>query len=716
MGAQNSDQQASSARLLIVEDEILLAESTRYLLATFLQQIDLAHNGAAAVGLIEQNHYDLILLDLHLPDIHGLEILALARRKQPNCRVIIVSGDDDINSPIQALRLGAYDYLRKPCDPEHLVTNVRFALQRIMLERTLNVSFQPVVSLTDCSLFGHIGAAPGCLEEMVSANARLFASALQTDPLINFAERYFDAVMLGFTESDPGTILLLPIPALLIEAMGAAMGGLLEKALKKSGLKAGRLILLQPPISADPSGQSDKARAFADSAKRLGCGLGVSLLRSVPGRPPEAQSHWGRMVHDLVLLDENQFRGVDVDLTPLNDLAARVATESANRFGVLAQGIVALNELKAAKRIGANLACGDFIGKADAKPIALLPTQRLKALHAVCQDSSACSDSDYSSYFLNKLLVKTPTATPELSADAVFKLFEQDPNLHAIAVVKGETPLGLISRYEMVDNMARPYRHELYGRKSCTRFMDRDALSADVRMGLAELTNLVSSAPARHLISGFIITDRGRYLGMGSVQNLMREVTAMQFDAARYANPLTQLPGNVPINNMIDEHLHTKTPFAIAYCDLDNFKPLNDVFGYAMGDAMIILTARILTENADPELDFVGHIGGDDFLILFRSVDWKSRCERILERFDREIRSFFPKEIVQAGGYEAENRNGKREFMALTSLSIGASEIAPDAFQNHLAVAAFVTDAKKKAKATAGSCLYVNQRQMPETS
>jgi len=516
-------------RLLIVEDEALLADVTRRLLCQDVQCIDIATCGAEAVKLIGLQAYDLVLLDLHLPDINGLEILALLRQKTPNSQVIIVSGDNHIDSAIQALRLGAYDYLRKPYEPELLVKTVRNILQPIL----------------------------------------------------------------------------------------------------------------------------------------LAC-------------------------------------------------APHQAEETANKPRVLAQGD--LHELNAAQRAGTRLVRDDPIDNIDDHPTTQISSTTLQELKKVRPYSRAEPEPAGTEHFLDKLLMKIPPVSSGRTADEVFKLFERDPNLHAVAVVKDEKPIGLISRFEMVDNMARPYRHELYGRKSCIRFMDPDPLHADIRMGLSELTDLVSNAPARHLISGFIITDQGRYLGLGSVQNLMREVTAMQFEAARYANPLTQLPGNVPINKTIDEYLQTNVAFVAAYFDLDNFKPLNDVFGYTKGDAMILLTARILAENCDPVMDFLGHIGGDDFVALFRSQDWKARCEKILERFDQEARHFFPENVLQAGGYESENRSGNKEFFPLTSLSIGAAEIAPGVFQNHLAVAAIVAEAKKKAKATQGSCLYVNQRRLSEAN
>src|SRR5690606_35871576 len=135
----------------------------------------------------------------------------------------------------------------------------------------------------------------------------------------------------------------------------------------------------------------------------------------------------------------------------------------------------------------------------------------------------------------------------------------------------------------------------------------------------------------------FIITGTaGSYLGIGTSHDLLRELTEVQITAARHANPLTQLPGNVPVNLHIEFLLASEVSFCACYADLDNFKPFNDVFGYVHGDEIIQLTGQLLCAHASSG-DFVGHIGGDDFLVLWRSADWDARCHALLEAFGLSV-------------------------------------------------------------------------------
>jgi diguanylate cyclase (GGDEF)-like protein/PAS domain S-box-containing protein len=121
--------------LLIVEDEPRYLESTRLLLAQYVHSIDAALTVAQAFALLTEKRYDLALLDLRLPDGNGHEIMAFIRQHHPDCRIIVASGDSQIDSAIQSLRLGAYDYLRKPYEPEELIKTVRNVVRKLQLER-----------------------------------------------------------------------------------------------------------------------------------------------------------------------------------------------------------------------------------------------------------------------------------------------------------------------------------------------------------------------------------------------------------------------------------------------------------------------------------------------------------------------------------------------------------------------------------------------------
>jgi GGDEF domain-containing protein len=122
------------------------------------------------------------------------------------------------------------------------------------------------------------------------------------------------------------------------------------------------------------------------------------------------------------------------------------------------------------------------------------------------------------------------------------------------------------------------------------------------------------------------------------------------------------------------------------------------------------MTGELLGKLCDPAHDFIGHIGGDDFIILFRSADWEERCQRILDTFSVSVTEFFSPDDRERGGYFTEDRQGKRIFHPLASLSLGAVEIKPEIFTSLHQVAGAAGAAKKQAKKTPGNSLFVERR------
>ena len=578
-------------------------------------------------------------------------------------------------------------------------------LARILDGKALSVRFRPVASLQRCTVVGHVGGVTGPQDALLHSSSRIFAAAAHVGELVRLSRQMLSAVVGRYAREGDGQ-LFLPLPVAAVTVLGEDLVGLLAGALAEAELPAAAIVAVLPWVGWPVRDEAVRhAAAVVAGCERLGLGIAGSAL----GCAASERRLWHEHSPQFVMLDQGQLDGVDPDLVAGGRLAEELAKVAAQGGRVVAQGIANRRELRVAERLGIDLVVGDYIGRANVQPAHVLSAAAYKAIRQSAADSGPGMDD--STHLLQRLKIDVPPVMRATPAEQVFAIFERNPRWQAVAVVEDGIPAGLISRYEMIDNMARPYRHELYGRKSCTRFMDREPIIADVHLSLPELTDIFVHADPRHLVSGFIVTDGGRYAGMGSVQDLMREITSMQIEAARYANPLTQLPGSVPINQHVDNLLAEQEAFVICYCDLDHFKPFNDVYGYAKGDQVIVLTARILAECGEPDIDFIGHIGGDDFIMVMRSRDWNSRCARALKLFEEEILGFFSHDDIERGGYVTENRKGVLDFHRLISLSIGAVEVVPGHFVSHLQVAGIAAEVKKKAKAMVGNSLYVNHRQ-----
>lgn len=140
------------------------------------------------------------------------------------------------------------------------------------------------------------------------------------------------------------------------------------------------------------------------------------------------------------------------------------------------------------------------------------------------------------------------------------------------------------------------------------------------------------------------------------------------------ANPLTRLPGNVSIHKELTVQIENKQDFAVLYIDIDNFKALNDYYGFEKGDMVIKETARILINSIQHEgtvNDFIGHIGGDDFMLITLPKNAEAMAKSIIRQFDKITPSFFEEKDRVKGYIETKNREGQMYKFGFLTISIG---------------------------------------------
>lgn len=122
-------------KILIVDDDKVIADILNDLFADKQRSVDVCYDGLAAIESIQKGFYDLILVDLVMPKVGGLDILKYAKKANPNVIVIIITGYASLETAITAIREGAYDYIRKPCKLEEIKIVVENAIDKIKLNR-----------------------------------------------------------------------------------------------------------------------------------------------------------------------------------------------------------------------------------------------------------------------------------------------------------------------------------------------------------------------------------------------------------------------------------------------------------------------------------------------------------------------------------------------------------------------------------------------------
>jgi len=117
-------------KVLLVDDEQEFVQTLADRLALRDLQTRTAHNGQEALSAVKEDEPDVIVLDLKMPGLHGIDVLKRLKQAYPNVEVIILTGHGSPTDEEAARSLGAFDYLKKPADLETLVTQIRHAFQQ----------------------------------------------------------------------------------------------------------------------------------------------------------------------------------------------------------------------------------------------------------------------------------------------------------------------------------------------------------------------------------------------------------------------------------------------------------------------------------------------------------------------------------------------------------------------------------------------------------
>ncbi len=208
------------------------------------------------------------------------------------------------------------------------------------------------------------------------------------------------------------------------------------------------------------------------------------------------------------------------------------------------------------------------------------------------------------------------------------------------------------------------------------------------------------------------------YLKRSSLEVELRlriELSIQRAERAIEVNPLTGLPGNIQIIKQIQKRLDAGDQFALAYADLDFFKPYNDRYGFSRGDEVLKMLGRLIlntVKDRQPHGGFVGHVGGDDIVFIMDCETVEETSDKIIGYFDRIIPTFYDIEDRTKGYIESKDREGQKKVYPLISISIGIVCNIGKHFAHYGEIAEVASEMKKFAKTVTGSCFKVDKRQL----
>src|SRR5262245_53393191 len=286
------------------------------------------------------------------------------------------------------------------------------------------------------------------------------------------------------------------------------------------------------------------------------------------------------------------------------------------------------------------------------------------------------------------LVRPTPPLRPSASAMSAHEAFLADPTLYAVAVVDEHgNPIGLINRFRFRETLWQQFGDDILKKRPVAMIMDRTPLVLDEHAPLEQLSEILSDDSTKYIFDGFIVTRRGKYLGIGTGFSLMRRITERRqatLAHLAYHDTLTGLPNRQLFLDRLGQALasaaRNRRRIAIFYIDLDRFKVVNDGLGHTIGDLLLQQTADRF-RSVIRKQDTVARLSGDEFAVVLTEMASFEHAELVAQKLLDVMRQPFTLD-----GHEVH-----------ISCSIGAAAY-PDHCDNQQALLRMADDALAAAK------------------
>lgn len=565
-------------------------------------------------------------------------------------------------------------------------------LQEILKSGSVTSLYQPIVDKYSGEIFAYEALSRGPSDSVLHSPVQLFDYARQYGLLSEMEGLCRRKAVQGFVKLQlPGKLFINISPDVLEQSNHPKHQTV--DLLSEYGLSTSQVVI---ELTEQHPGTDESTLLKALSHYQ---NMGFAIALDDLGSGYSSLRLWSQAKPEFVKIDRHFIENIDTDRTKQEFVRSFVEIARSMHCKVLAEGVETEDEFEYLCKLNIDYFQGYYFCKPLASPPKSIDLGRTAPLSTqqMAKGRQALG-----------LVVHSVQVPQTEHIQEVLQLLNNRPNINSIAVLEAKKVVGIVHRTELLELLSKPFGRDLFSRSEIGSIMRQKPLSVDVALSIEQVSRLVTSRARYHQEDDFIVCKEGDFVGIGHVIDLLKQITETQIKQARQSNPLTQLPGLVPINDCIEQLIKDDREFVVAHFDIDNFKPFNDVYGFAKGDEVILALGQSLQENSSQHHDTVGHIGGDDFIVLWNSRDWKERVNRVIESFCRRVEDFYLPQHVSEGGFSCDDRYGESRFFPLTTLSVAAVEVAREAVDSAFDISSRLSPLKHSAKQIVGNVLVVN--------
>ncbi|MGL5977456.1 MAG: GGDEF domain-containing protein [Erysipelotrichaceae bacterium] len=373
---------------------------------------------------------------------------------------------------------------------------------------------------------------------------------------------------------------------------------------------------------------------------------------------------------NFIKLDMKLIRDIHEDALKYALVKGMVALSQTSNIKIIAEGIECKAELLTLMQLGVQYGQGYFIQRPE-KEIYEISDDLIQTIQNFHQLQHLASNN---SHTIGSIVRSNNTCQPTTPVLHLHEESLHNPDYIGTTIVEDGKPLGIITREKLSQKLSGRYGYSLFQNKQANHLMSFQALIVQSHIPIRDVAKEAMQRNRDQLYDYIVITNQEQqYMGIVTVKDLLEKTMELEVQTAKHQNPLTGLPGNLWIEEAIKQHITQQESFVIAYLDIDHFKPYNDIYGFESGDYIIRLVASLCIQIL-PKDAFIGHIGGDDFVIISKHPLALAHLEQIKVKFAEDVKTYYRNDHLESGYVTSNNRQGEMQSFPLCTLTIASLE------------------------------------------
>ena len=544
---------------------------------------------------------------------------------------------------------------------EYIDENLGNQFFDILRNKEINAVFQPIISLRDGSVFGFEALSRGPHDTQFENPALLFEYAEKYNRLweLEFLcrSKALEAVYNMKTEIN----LFLNVNPNTMHDMKFKQG-FTKEYLDEYSMDSERIIFeiteraainnIKDFIKTIQNYKDQNYKIAIDDA-----GAGYSGLNLISDIRPH-----------FLKLDMNLIRDVDQNITKQSLIRSMSEFASLSNTKLIAEGIETEAELIKLIEMGVQYGQGFLVQRPNAI-IMPIPDNVVKAIIDANSKKNHLYGSRVSDIYIGNICKSLKTINSKILVSQIHDMMKFDDSIPGFCITEEEVVIGVITRNELFRIVSGQYGYTLFSNKPVKNVMCSEFINVDYQTTIDIVAKKAMQRSFDKIYDFITITKDDKYIGIVTVKELLEKAIEIEVLNAKHLNPLSELPGNLLIEQQLEKCLKMDSNNYILYFDIDNFKPYNDVYGFENGDRVLKCLTQILKKNI-PFGEFIGHIGGDDFIAIMPQDMVVEACNKVITEFDKSILGFYNQDDIDKGLIITKNRYGIEESYPLLTISI----------------------------------------------